>query len=115
MSKCRDCDEVIDEWREERGKWVPYSLQIHYKSRKHIEAVRGDKKPRAKGSRNRADKKLKAGRVPDLSEEDQQMADTLTGQGWNAETVEHLLPHAQGATFEARFRAVMAYADSEDR
>ena len=105
MSKCRDCDEVIDEWREERGKWVPYSLQIHYKSRKHIEAVRGKKpkvkKPRAKG--------------PDLSEEDQQMADSLTGLGWNAEKVEHLLPHAKGDTFEVRFRAVMAYADSEDR
>ena len=105
MPKCNRCDEEIV-WRAENGKQVPYSFQIHYKSRKHIEAVRGGKKPKVKKPRAKG---------PDLSEEDQQMADTLTGQGWNAEKVEHLLPHAKGDTFEARFRAVMAYADSEDR
>ena len=72
-----------------------------------------DGKPKAKGSRNGATKKPRAGRRPDLSEEDQQMADSLKGLGWNAEKVEYLLPHAKGDTFEARFRAVMAYADSE--
>ncbi len=58
-------------------------------------------------------KKPKAKKKPELSEEDQVMLGALTGLGWNTEKAERLLPFAVGDTFEARFRAALAYADSE--
>ena len=52
---------------------------------------------------------------PKLSEADREMSDALGWLGWDTKKVKRLLPHAKGDTFEARFRAALAYADSEDR
>jgi hypothetical protein len=48
VSECRACGDHLV-WREEGGKFVPYSLQVHYKAPAHIEAVRG--RPRKRVSR----------------------------------------------------------------
>ena len=44
---------------------------------------------------------------------DTEMLEALRGLGWDARKVKRLLPFAVGDTFEARFRAALAYADSE--
>ena len=50
MTTCNRCGEEIV-WHEDGDKHVPYSLQIHYKSPSHIEAVRGTAPRKAKPAR----------------------------------------------------------------
>ena len=49
----------------------------------------------------------------ELSEVDEELLAALTTLGWDTKKVKRLLPHAKGDTFEARFRAALAYADRE--
>ena len=50
---------------------------------------------------------------PKVPKVDTEMLEALRGLGWDAKRVKRLLPFAVGDTFEARFRAALAYADSE--
>ena len=57
--------------------------------------------------------KGKLAKAEKVSSEDQEMLAALTTLGWDTKKVKRLLPHAKGDTFEARFRAALAYADKE--
>ena len=98
MTKCNRCGEEIV-WHEDGDRHVPYSLQIHYKSPSHIEAVRGT-----------APKKTKPAGKPKVETGTREMVVT----NWGRRQAEELLPYAVGATLEDQFLAVLHYINNKE-
>ena len=97
MPKCNRCSSTSVVWGETKAGH-PFLVEV---------------RPPIPHSQFCSAQKGKLAKKPKVSPEDEEMQEALLSLGWDIKKVKRLLPHAKGDTFEARFRAALAYADKE--